>query len=88
MSEISFSPHYYEFLEQIKKSGAYFKDMPIDEVKKQIDNTSDPAPIPENITINEVKLDEKYRMKSKEYLVDGLKIYEDVIDEKWKDFDD
>ncbi|KAF0525601.1 alpha/beta-hydrolase [Gigaspora margarita] len=86
MSQSSFSPQYYELLEQIQKSRVYFKDMSIDEVKKQMD--SNLAPIPDNIIINEVKLDEKYRMKSKEYLVDGLKIYEDVIDEKWKDFDD
>jgi len=38
--------------------------------------------------VNEVKLDGKYWIKSKEYLEVGLKKYEDVIDEKWKYFDD
>ncbi|CAG8615842.1 469_t:CDS:2, partial [Scutellospora calospora] len=84
MSQFSFSPKYYEILELIRKEFEDNYDKTIEEVKK-------PKPIdisiPDNITVNEVKVDEKYRIKSKEYLEDGLKKYEDVIDEKWKYFD-
>ncbi|CAG8769094.1 14441_t:CDS:2, partial [Cetraspora pellucida] len=43
-----------------------------------------PITIPDNCIVEEIKLDEKYVIKSKEYLVDKLKPYEDVIDEKWQ----
>ncbi|CAG8604420.1 7305_t:CDS:2 [Dentiscutata erythropus] len=82
---MSFSPQYYEILEQIQKHMAYQSEISIEEVKKQ---SIIPAITPKKFSINEVKLDEQYRVKSREYLMDGLKIYEDVIDEKWKDFDD
>ncbi|CAG8839304.1 35363_t:CDS:1, partial [Racocetra persica] len=86
MSQTSFSPQYYEILQQIQKTNEYNKDRSIVQVKEEFDSI--PVTIPDNFIINEVKLDDKYRIKSKEYLEDGLKIYEDVIDEKWKDFND
>ncbi|CAG8555512.1 1093_t:CDS:1, partial [Cetraspora pellucida] len=82
MSQSSFSPQYYEILQQIQKGN----DKSVAQVKEE-SFSSIPA-IPDNFIIDEIKLDEKYRIKSKEYLEDGLKIYEDVIDEKWKDFND
>ncbi|KAF0529937.1 alpha/beta-hydrolase [Gigaspora margarita] len=41
--------------------------------------------ISDNCIVDEIKVDKKYVIKSKEYLVNKLKIYEDVIDEKWQD---
>ncbi|CAG8501544.1 2245_t:CDS:2 [Scutellospora calospora] len=84
MSQSSFSPKYYEFLELIRYDIENSSDKTIEELKKP--RTID-IPIPDNITVNEVKIDEKYRIKSKEYLENGLKKYEDVVDEKWKYFD-
>ncbi|CAG8712349.1 13725_t:CDS:2, partial [Funneliformis mosseae] len=81
----SFSTQYYETLEFFKKK---FHDdsKTLEETNHMMDDT--PIPIPNNHIVNEVKLDERYRIKSKEYLEVGLKMYEDVVDEKWKDFDD
>ncbi|CAG8809178.1 21689_t:CDS:1, partial [Cetraspora pellucida] len=75
MSQSSFSPQYYEILQLHQKSNEYYKDKSIVQVKEE-SFSSIPA-IPDNFIIDEVKLDEKYRIKSKEYLEDGLKIYED-----------
>ncbi|CAG8705495.1 10055_t:CDS:2, partial [Funneliformis mosseae] len=83
---MSFSTQYYQTLEFIKNK---FNDnsKPLEEVKHMMDDEM-PTSIPNTHIVNEVKLDERYRIKSKEYLEVGLKMYEDVVDEKWKDFDD
>ncbi|CAG8681119.1 1408_t:CDS:1, partial [Funneliformis mosseae] len=81
----SFSPQYYESL-KLFKNKLLGPEKTIEEAKHQMDDLI--VPIPDNIIVNEIKLDERYRIKSKEYLEDGLKKYEDVVDEKWKDFDD
>ncbi|CAG8720704.1 17830_t:CDS:2 [Dentiscutata erythropus] len=86
MSQLSFSPQYYEALEQMKKIVEASRDVSIEEAKKQYFDRI-PISTPNNCIVNEIKLDEKYVIKSKEYLVDGLKIYEDVIDEKWQSLD-
>ncbi|CAI2192346.1 8309_t:CDS:2, partial [Funneliformis geosporum] len=83
MSQI-FSPQYYEGLEFIHNNFNGVKSL--EEAKNNIFN--EVITIPDNIIVNEVKLDERYRIKSKEYLEVGLKKYEDVVDEKWKEFDD
>ncbi|KAF0429539.1 alpha/beta-hydrolase [Gigaspora margarita] len=41
--------------------------------------------VPSNIIIKEVTLNERYRQKSKLHLEKGLKQYEDVLDDKWKE---
>ncbi|CAG8669625.1 13388_t:CDS:2 [Funneliformis mosseae] len=81
----SLSPQYYETLEFIKDN---FHDgrRTLEEAKHYMNDR--PIPVSNNHIVNEVKLDERYRIKSKEYLEVGLKMYEDVVDENWKDFDD
>ncbi|CAG8668464.1 3189_t:CDS:2 [Funneliformis mosseae] len=81
----SLSPQYYETFELVKSKFSR-PNLTLEESKHQMDDMT--VPIPDSIIVNEVKLDDKYRIKSKEYLVDGLKKYEDVVDEKWKDLDD
>ncbi|CAG8532287.1 3317_t:CDS:2 [Funneliformis mosseae] len=76
---MSFSTQYYETLEFIKnKFNDYSKTL---EEAKHIMDDEMPISIPNNHIVNEVKLHKRYRIKSKEYL-------EDVVDEKWKYFDD
>ncbi|CAG8551307.1 15874_t:CDS:2 [Dentiscutata erythropus] len=84
MFQFSFSPQYYEALERLKKNFNDSKDITI-EAKKQYGLI--PVPTPDECIVDETKLDERYVIKSKEYLVNRLKIYEDVIDEKWQDLD-
>ncbi|CAG8684790.1 13223_t:CDS:2, partial [Gigaspora margarita] len=85
MSQYSLSQQYYETLKQIQKKSEIYKDKSLEEERKSSKLT--PITNPDNCIINEVKLDEKYVIKSKEYLMDKLKIYEDVIDEKWQCLD-
>ncbi|CAI2189096.1 10799_t:CDS:2 [Funneliformis geosporum] len=80
-----FSPQYYQGLEFIANK-LNDGNKPLEEYK--ISTFEESIPIPDNLIVNEVKLDESYRIKSKEYLEVGLKKYEDVVDEKWKEFDD
>ncbi|RIB10865.1 Alpha/Beta hydrolase protein [Gigaspora rosea] len=82
MSQYSLSSQYYEKLKQIQKKIETNKDKSLEEVRKSLELT--PITIPDNCFVEEVKLDEKYVIKSKEYLVDKLKTYEDVTDEKWQ----
>ncbi|CAG8645683.1 20105_t:CDS:2 [Gigaspora margarita] len=44
--------------------------------------------VPSNIIVKKVTLDERYRQKSRNHLEKGLKQFEDVIDEKWKEPND
>ncbi|CAG8628215.1 25880_t:CDS:2 [Gigaspora margarita] len=81
MSHYSFSSQYYETLKQFQKN----INTPLEEVRRNKKNFI--PTISDTCIVDEVKLDEKYVIKSKEYLVDKLKIYEDVIDEKWQDLD-
>ncbi|CAG8551329.1 15875_t:CDS:2 [Dentiscutata erythropus] len=85
MSQFSFSPQYYEALEQLKKNFKASKNITLEEARKNYGLI--PVPTPDECIVDETKLDEKYVIKSKEYLMDRLKIYEDVIDEKWQDLD-
>ncbi|CAG8523357.1 3305_t:CDS:2, partial [Racocetra persica] len=68
ISQSSFSLQYYEILQQIKEFDEFYKDKSIEEMNKQLDQFS--VTIPDNFIINKVKLDEKYRIKSKEHLKD------------------
>ncbi|CAG8447218.1 26095_t:CDS:2 [Gigaspora rosea] len=86
MSQYSLSPQYYETLKQIRKNIETFDDIPLEEVRRSFKNFI-PTTISDYCIVDEVKLDEKYVIKSKEYLVDKLKVYEDVIDEKWQCLD-
>ncbi|CAG8748423.1 6961_t:CDS:1, partial [Funneliformis mosseae] len=72
------SPQYYESLELFKNK-RLGPEKTIEETKHVMDDLA--LPIPDNIIVNEIKLDERYRNKSKEYLENGLKKYEDVVDE-------
>ncbi|CAI2176560.1 15703_t:CDS:2 [Funneliformis geosporum] len=81
----SLSPQYYETLEFFKNK-FYGTNKTIEDAKHQMDDMA--VPIPDNLIVNEVKLDDRYRIKSKEYLEDGLKKYKDVVDEKWKDLNE
>ncbi|CAG8498708.1 9727_t:CDS:2 [Dentiscutata erythropus] len=86
MSQSSFSPQYYEKLSNhIKRRTEAYKDKFMEEVREKYDLI--PKSTPNNCIVDEIKLDEKYVIKSKEYLMDRLKIYEDVIDEKWQHLD-
>ncbi|CAG8696252.1 7056_t:CDS:2, partial [Dentiscutata heterogama] len=69
-------------LEQLKKNIEASKDTTI-KARKQYGLI--PVPTSDECIVDKTKLDEKYVIKSKEYLVNRLKIYEDVIDEKWQD---
>ncbi|CAG8705179.1 5795_t:CDS:1, partial [Scutellospora calospora] len=75
MSQTSFSPQYYQVLEHLQQSFKYYDDKTIEEAKHALDAL--PTTIPDTHIVNEVKLDEKYLTKSKYYLENGLKIYED-----------
>ncbi|RIB19220.1 Alpha/Beta hydrolase protein [Gigaspora rosea] len=44
--------------------------------------------VPSNIIVKKVTLNERYRQKSRNHLEKGLKQFEDVIDEKWKEPND
>ncbi|RIB19221.1 hypothetical protein C2G38_2036236 [Gigaspora rosea] len=44
--------------------------------------------VPSNIIVKKVTLNERYRQKSRNHLEKGLKQFEDVIDEKWKELND
>ncbi|CAG8635610.1 44239_t:CDS:2 [Gigaspora margarita] len=85
MSQYSLSSQYYETLKQLQKNIEAFDNMPLEEARKNQKNFI--STISDNCIANEVKVDKKYVIKSKEYLVDKLKIYEDVINEKWQDLD-
>ncbi|CAG8486247.1 14028_t:CDS:2, partial [Dentiscutata erythropus] len=85
MSQFSLSPQYYEALERLKKNIEASKNITLEEVRKNYGLTS--VPTPDDCIVDETKLDERYVIKSKEYLVNKLKIYKDVIDEKWQDLD-
>ncbi|CAG8485381.1 13152_t:CDS:2 [Gigaspora rosea] len=50
-----------------------------------LQNRSYEFKVPSNIIIKEVTLNERYRQKSKLHLEKGLKQYEDVLDDKWKE---
>ncbi|CAG8660212.1 25523_t:CDS:2, partial [Gigaspora rosea] len=84
MSQYSLSPQYYETLNQLKEGLKNLEDVALEELRNL---ELAPITIPDNCIVEEVKLDEKYVIKSKEYLMDKLKIYEDVIDEKWQCLD-
>ncbi|RIB26218.1 Alpha/Beta hydrolase protein [Gigaspora rosea] len=86
MSQYSLSQQYYETLKQIQKNVEAFDDMPLEEARRSFKNLI-PTTISDYCIVDEVKLDEKYVIKSKECLVDKLKVYEDVIDEKWQCLD-
>ncbi|CAG8637625.1 3535_t:CDS:1, partial [Funneliformis mosseae] len=79
------STQYYESLEFFKNKFVG-PEKTMEEAKHVMDDMA--VPIPDNIIVNEIKLDKRYRIKSKEYLENGLKKYEDVVDEKWKNLDD
>ncbi|CAG8653981.1 11405_t:CDS:2 [Dentiscutata heterogama] len=85
MSQASLSPEYYAALEQLQQGFDYYKDKSIEEQKHALDAL--PTTIPDTHTVNEVKLDDKFVIKSKEYIENGLKKYEDVLDENWKCLD-
>ncbi|CAG8648133.1 13517_t:CDS:2 [Dentiscutata erythropus] len=85
MSQFSFSPQYYEALERLKKNVKASKNITVEEVRKNYGLI--PVPTPNDCIVDETILDEKYVIKSKEYLMDRLKIYEDVVDEKWQELD-
>ncbi|CAG8791404.1 21285_t:CDS:2 [Gigaspora margarita] len=53
-----------------------------------VQNRSYEFKVPSNIIIKEVTLNERYRQKSKLHLEKGLKQYEDVLDDKWKEPND
>ncbi|RIB25866.1 Alpha/Beta hydrolase protein [Gigaspora rosea] len=86
MSQSSLSPQYYEILKQIQKSVEASVDRSLEEARGNIKKLI-PTTISDNCIVDEIKLDEKYVIKSKEYLVDKLQIYEEVIDEKWQSLD-
>ncbi|KAF0393710.1 alpha/beta-hydrolase [Gigaspora margarita] len=67
----------------LKSDGRLWK-LPIVQAQKElIEFTKIKAP--SNIIIQKVILDERYRRKSIIHLEKGLKQYEDVLDEKWKE---
>ncbi|GBC03562.1 hypothetical protein RclHR1_00520014 [Rhizophagus clarus] len=50
--------------------------------------TSRPAPVKADVTINEFKIDNKYRHEAQAHLEKILKPYEHVLDTEWKDLKD
>ncbi|CAG8797541.1 8270_t:CDS:2, partial [Dentiscutata erythropus] len=62
-------------------------DLPIEQAQKQFIEANK-IEVPSNIIIEQVILDERYRQESRKHLEKGLKKYEDVLDEKWKEPND
>ncbi|CAG8837929.1 21907_t:CDS:2, partial [Gigaspora margarita] len=58
--------------------------LPIEEAQKLFIQVNK-IEIPSNIVVDKVILDERYRQESREHLEKGLKQYEDVLEEKWKE---
>ncbi|CAG8760409.1 14956_t:CDS:2, partial [Gigaspora margarita] len=67
------------------KNNDGMQKLPIEEARKQFDQYIGQIKSPSNVVVKEVVLDERYRQKSRIYLEKGLKQYEDVLDEKWKE---
>ncbi|CAG8688159.1 2362_t:CDS:2 [Dentiscutata erythropus] len=81
----SWDLEFHSIVAAFKKSGLW--ELPIEQAQKQFVESSK-IEVPSNIIIDQVILDERYRQESRKHLEKGLKKYEDVLDEKWKEPND